>query len=147
MVVLTFWLMLMDLTLSERRDIKSLSDQEVKQLFGDLFLYYKKDCMKEEESERHVAWPMSVLDIDEVKGEVDFLLNKPFLTMDNEYDQEIRKKFGLMSTNVFEGGQPKTVRGVKAINEIAKGFGLMFNQNIRICKKYNVKIWFTFHYM
>ena len=37
------------MTLSEGRDIKLLSDQEIKQLFEDLFVYYKKDYIKEEE--------------------------------------------------------------------------------------------------
>jgi len=31
------------------RDVKSLSDQEVKKLFEDLFLHYRKDYIKEEE--------------------------------------------------------------------------------------------------
>lgn len=39
----------MTLTLSEGRSTKSLSDQEVKQLFEDLFLHYRKDFIKEEE--------------------------------------------------------------------------------------------------
>jgi len=95
----------------------------------------------------HIAWPMWVFDIERVKGEVDFLATKPFLTTSNEYDKKIGDKFGsLFSVGMPKGGEYVTLHGDEAINMITKHFGKLFDHNINVYKKFNTNFWFTIYY-
>jgi len=88
---------------------------------------------------KHLAWPVCVLELEEVRKEVDFLLNEPFLTMDNEYDRWI---VGKTYTYVpIENEKNKS----EDINAIAKGIGKIFNRISEAGKKHG-NFWFTFFF-
>jgi hypothetical protein len=88
---------------------------------------------------KHLAWPVCVLELEEVRREVDFLLNEPFLTMDNEYDKWIVGKIYTYAS--IENEKSKA----EDINAIAKGIGKIFNKISEAGKKYG-NFWFTFFF-
>jgi len=89
-----------------------------------------------EEVEKHLAWPASVLELEEVRNEIDFLLSKPFLTMDNDYDKWIVKSVFL-----------KTAEKSKEINTTVKRVGKSFDRIAQVYRKHKGQgaiFWFTF---
>jgi len=84
---------------------------------------------------RHLAWPACTLELEEVRKEIDFLLNKPFLTMDNDYDMWIVE---------YGGYREAKEKGPEAINSNARVCGENFQAIFDVYKKYLVNFWFTF---
>lgn len=95
----------------------------------------------------HIAWPMQVFGIKEVMDEINFLMTKPFLSMNDEYDKQIEEKFGkLIGAVMYKEGKIVNIEGTKSINMAAEYVGKILNHNINVYKKYNIDFWFTIYY-
>jgi len=133
-------------SISESEDWQAEDEKTYKWLISKLPIKLKVvRCIH---NNKHIAWPMCVFDIKEVKDEVENLVNKPFLTMDNEYDKQIEKKLGhLFSVVVPKENEFVTLPGAEAINVVTKDLGKCLKHNIDVFKKHDLDFWFIIYFL
>lgn len=93
-----------------------------------------------------IFWPVEVLDVEEVRSELEILLTKNLFSKDNPEDRRIAeediKRTGLAIGEELMEPEQRIDYCIDFMNENMKKWGKFFMEAYDIHKQFNVKMWF-----